>query len=341
MARIVIPGATEVLIGPLPTPLLPPGAHREKVALIHQPGSVHVATDVARRLSGEGLTVIVRELPDRERAKNLAVVGEVYEWLAAIGLGRPDTIVGVGGGALTDTAGFVAATWLRGVESVLVPTTLLGAVDASIGGKTGVNVAGKNLVGAFWHPTRVLIDPGVLASLEPTILREGFAEALKCGYIADPVLLDLFWTGGPTADLPSVIERAVRVKAEVVSEDFREEGRRAVLNYGHTLGHAIEYLSGVSHGEAVSLGMVGAAEVSRRRLGFDATDEHRRTLASLGLPTSMDGHDAGAVLDLVRLDKKRSSDGIRMVLLRGYGDPTVEVVSDDDLRAGLAAVGID
>jgi len=177
-------------------------------------------------------------------------------------------------------------------------------------------------------------------SLDPVVLREGYAEAVKCGYIADPDLLERFWADGPSVDLTLVVERSVQVKVDIVSGDFREHGRRAILNYGHTLGHGIEIVAGIPHGDAVSVGMVAAAEVSRRRFGFDATSEHRQTLASLGLPTKAVGLDSETVLDLVRLDKKRSVDGIRMVLLRSYGDPVIEDVGDDDLRAGLAAVGI-
>lgn len=340
MARFLIPPSTEILIGELPTPLLAPRADRERVAVLHQPGSKSMADAIAGRLESEARDVDRRELPDREQAKDLGEIARVYEWLATSGLGRHDTIVAVGGGALTDAAGFVAATWLRGVESVLIPTTLVGAVDAAIGGKTGINVAGKNLVGAFWDPSRVLIDPAAFRTLSSALRREGFAEALKCGYLADRTLLELFRSHGTAVDLEEVVERAVRVKVEVVRDDPREQGRRAILNYGHTLGHAIEYLSVLSHGEAVAVGMVAAAAVSQRRFGFDAVAEHIHTIGSLGLPVSAPGLSAERVLELIARDKKRTAAGVRMVLLRGYGSPVVEVVDEDDLRAGLAAVGI-
>ena len=340
MARFVIPDATEVLVGPLPDALLPQRDGRGAVAVFGQPGAADVTASVVDRLTDLDLDVHVRTLPDREGAKALAVVADAWEWLAERGIGRNDTVVGVGGGALTDSVGFIAATWLRGVEAVYVPTTLLGAVDASIGGKTGINVVGKNLVGAFAHPSRVLIDPVAFSGLPPEVYAEGLAEALKAGYIADGDLVALLRADGIAADPTEVVERAVAVKVAVVSEDFTEQGRRAILNYGHTLGHGIEYASGISHGDAVAIGMVAAAEVSKRRTGFDAVDEHRETLAGLGLPTSISGLGADQVLDLVAHDKKRTAAGIRMVLLKAYGVPIVEAVDEHDLRAALAAVGI-
>ncbi len=340
MARFVIPGATEVVVGPLPDALLPERDGRGAVAVFGQPGAADVTASVVDRLIGRDLDVHVRTLPDREAAKALDAVADAWEWLAERGIGRNDTVVGVGGGALTDSVGFIAATWLRGVEAVYVPTTLLGAVDASIGGKTGINVVGKNLVGAFAHPSRVLIDPSTFEGLPPEVYAEGLAEALKAGYIADGDLVALLRADGAGADPTEVVERAVAVKVAVVSEDFTEQGRRAILNYGHTLGHGIEYASGISHGDAVAIGMVAAAEVSRRRTGFDAVDEHRETLTGLGLPASISGLGPEQVLDLVAHDKKRTAAGIRMVLLETYGVPVVEDVDEHDLRAGLAAVGI-
>ena len=168
-------------------PILPERSGRAKVAVLTQPGAVmHAQRVVGSLVSAGGLDGRLRVLPDRDAAKSIEVLAEVYRWLAEIGIGRHDTIVGVGGGAVTDLAGFAAATWLRGVESVLVPTTLLAAVDASIGGKTGINIGGKNLVGAFWHPAAVLVDIDVLDRLPEAVRREGLAEAFKAGLIADP-----------------------------------------------------------------------------------------------------------------------------------------------------------
>ncbi len=333
--RLTVGEWTEVLVDDELGPVLPERAGRAQAAVLTQPG----AEAVARRVAGSmPVPVDVRVLPDRDDAKAPSVLADTWAWLAEIGLGRADTIVGVGGGAVTDLAGFVAATWMRGVEVVHVPTTLLAAVDASIGGKTGINVAGKNLVGAFWHPSRVVVDVSVFASLPEQVLREGFAEALKTAYLGDAVLQELFGQEGAEVPLREVVERSIAVKARVVGADERETGGRMVLNYGHTIGHGVERAHGLSHGDAVAIGMVAAAAVSARRTGFDAVDEHRATLRRLGLPTSVDGLDRDRVLELVALDKKRSSDGVRMALLAGYQRPVVEVVDASDLDAALDAI---
>ena len=338
-ARYAIDDASEVLIGPgLPQRLLPASSGREQAVIICQPGSRSVAGSVLELLGPEvGATLI--EVPDRDEAKSIETLGLLYGRLAELNLGRHDTIVGVGGGAVTDLAGFVAATWLRGIESILVPTTLLGAIDASIGGKTGINVMGKNLVGSFWHPSRVVISLDVLSRLPEPLLLEGSAEAVKAGFIADPRLVDLFMEHGLAFPMAEVVSRAVAVKAEVVSEDFRETGRRAILNFGHTLGHGIEVVCGLSHGHAVAVGMVAAAAISADRLGFDEAGV-RLPLERLGLPTRMDDASPDAILRLVQRDKKRTASGLRMVLLREIGDPVVEHVDEATLRLGLAAVGI-
>ncbi|HKX74946.1 MAG TPA: 3-dehydroquinate synthase family protein [Acidimicrobiia bacterium] len=332
----ILIGGTEAIIGERwPDPLLPFRPGREKAVVLTQPGPRRIAEEVAGRCRAE-----IMVLPDRDQAKTLATLGEVYEWLAHQQVGRHDTIVGVGGGAVTDLAGFAAATWQRGVEAVFVPTTLLGAVDAAIGGKTGINLQGKNLVGAFHLPSRVVIDLRVLAALPDHLKREGWAEALKAGLIGDPQLVELFAQRGEQVELAEVVSRAIRVKARVVTEDPREEGGRAVLNFGHTLGHGIELAASWSHGQAVAVGMVAAAAVSARRYGFP--DRFLTELIfSLGLPVAAAGVPAETVLKLVAKDKKRTAQGVRMVLLKAVGDPVVEVVSDDELRYGLAAVGVD
>jgi 3-dehydroquinate synthase len=268
------------------------------------------------------------------------VLAEVYRWLAEVGIGRHDTVVGVGGGAVTDLAGFAAATWLRGVESVLVPTTLLAAVDASIGGKTGINIGGKNLVGAFWHPAVVLVDLDVLDRLPEVVRREGLAEALKAGLIADPNLVDLFEEHGEAAPLDLIVPAAIRVKAEVVLADPRESGRRAILNYGHTIGHGIEIAAGMSHGHAVAVGMVAAARASALRLGFGEESRQNDLIASLGLPISAPPVDATTVRRLLQQDKKRDAAGLRMVLLREIGRPEVTHVEPELVDEALAAVGV-
>jgi len=338
---LIVAGKTELVVGRgLPAPLLPARSDRERVALVTQPGATHIALEVARHLRDEDLHVEVIGLPDREEAKTLVVAGSVYEALARFGLGRHDTIVGVGGGSVSDLAGFVAGTWLRGVEVVHVPTTLLAAVDASIGGKTGVNLAGKNLVGVFWHPTRVIVDVTILEEMPTTLRREGLAEAIKTGLVGDRDLFELLEREGEDASLEEVVTKAAAVKVRVVGEDERERGLRAILNFGHTIGHAVEYASPLSHGESVAIGMIAAGRISERRLQFQGLDRMTGAIAGLNLPTRVDGLERARVEDLLRLDKKRDSGGIRMILLRALADPVVEHVEDADLELGLDAVGL-
>lgn len=339
MARFLIGTESEILVERgLPDPLLPESATRNRVAILCQPGAEAASEMIREALDGWSVERVLLEAG--EEAKTLAAVESVYRDLAEMELGRGDTIVTVGGGAATDAGGFVAATWLRGVEVVHVPTTLLAAVDASIGGKTAVNLAGKNLVGAFWHPSRVVIDLDILDALPETLLRQGAAEAIKAGLIAAPDLVEAYHTVGLSAPLERIVGPAVRVKAEIVSADFTEQGRRAWLNLGHTIGHGIEFASGLSHGESVAIGLVAAMAVSRRLLAFPATDYVVETLAHVGLPTRMPGLDRSQVLALIALDKKRNRDGIRMVLLSELGAPEVVSVTEDDIAFGLDAVGI-
>lgn len=332
---------TEILISDLlPSPLLPPRSGRRRAAIITQPAPTSIALEVAEALRAEGLIVEVIGVPDRDEAKTLAVAESVYEALARFGLSRDDTIVGVGGGSVTDLAGYVAGTWLRGVEAAHVPTTLLGAVDASIGGKTGVNLAGKNLVGVFWHPTRVVIDLRRLEELPHSIKREGMAEVLKAGAIGDPDLFELLSRRGIEAPTGECVTRAVRVKASIVTEDEREKGIRAHLNFGHTIGHAIEFASPLSHGESVALGSVAAAHISEKLLGFEDADSVEVTLDRLELPTRIGGLDHNRVIDLLKLDKKRDAQGLRMVLLHEIGKPALVHVDTRDIEVGLSAVGL-
>lgn len=341
-ARLAAGDSSEVLIGRrLPDPLIPPSEGRRAAAVLTQPGARAAADHVEELLRGQGAEVVVSwTLPDREAAKTVRTAEMAYERLAEANLGRDDVIVGVGGGAATDLAGFVAATWLRGVECVLVPTTLLAAVDAAIGGKTGVNVAGKNLVGAFWHPSRVAVSLRILEELPEELLREGAAEAVKAGFIADPRLVELLDRCGLRAPLGEVVRRAVAVKTEVVTGDFREAGRRAILNFGHTIGHGVEAACGMPHGLAVAVGMVAAAEISAHRYGFDPMLV-RGPLRKLGLPTQAPPVDREQVATLISRDKKRTAHGLRMVLLRGIGDPVVEQVGPEEIDLGLAAAGVE
>ena len=339
-ARFTVSDVSEVLIGPVfPRRLLPASEHREQAIVVAHAGSLPIARAAMARLESEVDAIALIEVPDREEAKTLEAMATLFETLAELNVGRHDTIVGVGGGTVTDAAGFAAATWLRGVESVSIPTTMLGAVDAAIGGKTGINVRGKNLVGAFWHARQISISLGILEALSEDAIRQGAAEALKAGFIADPMIVSLYASHGLEAPIADVVRRAVGVKASVVSEDFREHGLRAVLNFGHTIGHGIETHLGIPHGHAVAIGMVAAAAVSAKRFGFDP-ERVNEPIVSLGLPTSAPHADGSAVRELIGRDKKRTSEGLRMVLLRDIGEPVVEVVTNEEIDLGLAAIGV-
>lgn len=340
MERFLIDGKSEIIIdrGLIQRDLLPARPDREKMALFTQPGAGHIAEMVVNRTAA--IEVHQMMLPDRDAAKTLAVAQTAYEWLAGLGVGRHDTIVGVGGGAVTDLAGFVAATYLRGVEAVHVPTTLLGAVDAAIGGKTGVNLGGKNLIGAFHHPRRVAIDTDVLDALPVELRREGLAEALKAGLIGDPALFAHIESAGLQSDLDLVVPRAVAVKTAVVNQDFRETGIRAILNYGHTVGHAVEIAANTSHGRAVAVGMAAAGRISEDLVGFESGTRQRRAISRLGLPVRIEGVDRRTVLEILAQDKKRDASGLRMVLLRSIGEPVVLSVPAAALEKGLTTIGI-
>lgn len=341
MESLIVAGKTEVVIDRgLARTLLPVREGRARVAVLTQPGATHHAVDVANALAGDGLEVETIGLPDRDQAKTLGVAESVYQALARFGLGRDDTIVGVGGGSVTDLAGFVAGTWLRGVEVVHVPTTLLAAVDASIGGKTGVNLGGKNLVGVFWHPSRVIVDVSILEELPMILLREGLVEALKSGLVGDPQLLSLLERDGVEAPIPEVVSRSVAVKGAIVDEDEREAGSRAYLNLGHTIGHAVEFASTLSHGESVGVGLAAACAISEWKRGFGDTARVRDALSGLGVPLEVGGLEKARIQDLLRHDKKRDADGLRMVLLEAIGNPVLDHVDGGDIDIGLRAIGL-
>ena len=332
--------------------LLPPFPGAEAAAVVASAPVAAVADRVGRALGRRGLAVHRLEVPAGEEAKRLAVLAGLYERLAAVPTRRTDPVVAVGGGATTDVAGFAAATWLRGVPLVNVPTTVLGMVDAAIGGKTGVDLdAGKNLVGAFHQPVAVVADLDTLAGLPAAEVRSGLAEVAKAGLVGDPALAEaLHRSAGPAvaADpdaLAPLVEGAVRVKAAVVAADEHEQagdGRvgRLVLNYGHTLGHALERLAGyrgLRHGEAVALGMVFAARVAEAiglaRPGL--ADGHVRLLAALGLPVGGVELDPDRVLAAMATDKKQRR-GLRLVLLRAPGRP--EIVTNPERGVLVAAI---
>jgi 3-dehydroquinate synthase len=284
------------------------------------------------------------ELRAGEACKNLKEIEASCEWLAAHGYDRRATVVGIGGGAATDHAGFAAAVYLRGVPFALVPTTLLAMVDASVGGKTGVDLgAGKNLVGAFHQPRAVVADVGFLETLPARERIAGLAEVVKCGFIADAGLLDLLEQSGPelaVAAHQEVIARAVRVKADVVASDETESGRRAILNFGHTVGHALEAASGYGllHGEAVALGMVAALDLGAA-LGVGApalAERARKLLTRLGLPVDYERRlDAPAQAGLT-VDKKRRGSTIRFVLVPTPGETRFAELSPADIIRHLS-----
>ena len=308
------------------------------------------AEQVMTALRAAGHAVLPLEVPDAEAGKDITVAAGCWDALGEAAFTRSDAVVGVGGGAVTDLAGFVAASWLRGVRLVQVPTSLLGMVDAAVGGKTGINTAaGKNLVGTFLPPAGVLCELSVLDGMPRADYVAGLAEIIKGGFIADPVILDLVEADPEAAARPGgphtreLIERKIRVKAEVVGADLRESGLREILNYGHTLGHAIERREQYrwKHGHAVSVGLVYAAELGRLtgRLPADVADRHLRVLTLLGLPVT---YDAAAWPDLhaaMRVDKKARGATLRFVVLDGLATPgTLAGPPDELLFKAYAAV---
>jgi 3-dehydroquinate synthase len=316
-----------------------------RVAVIHPPTLRATAEAVQADLRTEGFEVHLVEVPDGEDAKKLEVAGFCWDVLGQVGFTRSDAIVGLGGGATTDLAGWVAAAWLRGVRVVHVATTLAGMVDAAVGGKTGINTArGKNLVGAFHPPAGVVCDVSTLETLPENDYVAGLAEVVKCGFIADPTILDLIEADPQAATAPGnpvereLIERSVRVKARVVGEDLTEQGLREILNYGHTLGHAIERAERYRwrHGAAVAIGLVYAAALGRLlgRLDDATADRHREILTALGLPTRYAPDAFPTLLDSMRVDKKARGNRLRFVVLDGLARP---VTVDDPDPAVLAA----
>ncbi|MGH4022460.1 MAG: 3-dehydroquinate synthase [Pseudonocardiaceae bacterium] len=321
-------------------------------AIVHQPTVAYAAETVRTALERAGVDAHRIEVPDAEDGKTLAITGFCWDVLGRIGLDRTGTVVSVGGGAVTDLAGFVAATWMRGVRVVHVPTTLLAMVDAAVGGKTGINTgAGKNLVGVFHEPAAVLVDLATTATLPHHELVGGMAEVVKAGFIADPVILELIEADPAAAVdpagevLPELVRRAIAVKAEVVSADLRESHLREVLNYGHTLGHAIERRERYRwrHGCAVSVGMVFAAELARLagRLDASTAQRHRTVLTALGLPTGYDADALPHLVESMRGDKKTRSGMLRFVVLDGLAKPGRLEGPDPRLLAdAYAAVGV-
>jgi 3-dehydroquinate synthase len=307
-------------------------AGAQRLLVVH-PRALRTTGEAVRAdLSEHGFQVLLAQVPDGEEAKTAAVAASCWQQLGVAGFTRTDAVVGVGGGAVTDLAGFVAATWLRGVRVVQVPTTLLAMVDAAVGGKTGINTAeGKNLVGAFHPPAGVLCDLATLRTLPREELVGGMGEVVKTGFIADPRILELIEadtaaaTGWDSPVLRELVERSVAVKARVVTEDLREASLREILNYGHTFAHAVEQVEQYSwrHGAAVSLGMVYAAELGRLagRTPPGLVERHRAVLGSLGLPLDYRGDRWDRLLVAMRRDKKTRGDLLRFVVLEDVGRP--------------------
>ncbi|MEU3976343.1 3-dehydroquinate synthase [Streptomyces bacillaris] len=333
------------LLGELPQLI---GDRAKRVAVLHPEALAETGEAVRQDLADQGYEAIAIQLPNAEEAKTVEVAAYCWKALGQTGFTRTDVIVGIGGGATTDVAGFVAASWLRGVRWIAVPTTVLGMVDAAVGGKTGINTAeGKNLVGAFHPPAGVLCDLAALESLPVNDYVSGMAEIIKAGFIADPVILDLIEADPEAARTPAgphtaeLIERSIRVKAEVVSSDLKESGLREILNYGHTLGHAIEKNERYKwrHGAAVSIGMVFAAELGRLagRLDDATADRHRTILESVGLPLTYRGDQWPKLLENMKVDKKSRGDLLRFIVLDALGKPTV--LEGPDPAVLLAAYG--
>lgn len=320
-----------------------------KAALVTNPlvGGLY-ARKVMGSLEAAGFSPFLVTVPDGEEFKTLKEVSAIYDSLISHRMERGSAVVALGGGVIGDMTGFAAATYLRGVPYIQIPTTLLSQVDSSVGGKTGVNhPMGKNLIGAFYQPKGVFIDPDVLSTLAPRERVSGLAEVVKYGVIWDMGFFEsleknvgsLSETG---IELVDAIERSCRIKAEIVGADEREGGARAILNFGHTFGHAIEALSGYGtfrHGEAVAIGMVMASGLSVS-LGICQPDSAARVkglISALGLPTDPPAIAAGAFIEAMMLDKKVSGSRMRFILMTDIGNVVIKEVSEGDIKRFLRA----
>ena len=306
---------------------------------------------VRQSLEAAGYRVVVVEVPSGEASKCLDQLGRFYDAFAAARLDRTSAVVALGGGVVGDLAGFAAASYLRGIDFIQVPTTLLAQVDSSVGGKTGIDLsAGKNLVGAFHQPRLVLADLATLETLPRREFVAGMAEVIKYGIIVDPELFAYLEQNSEAVlshqpdVLAHLVARSCEIKAEVVGRDERESGLRAILNYGHTVGHAVEAVAGYGrylHGEAIALGAVAAGELSRRLAGLTAADAARieALLARYGLPVRLDEELPEAQLfQAMRLDKKVREGELRFVLARRIGEVYTETVPEPEVKPALAAI---
>lgn len=329
-------------------------AAAQRVAVLCAPFLIEEAEELADGISASGRAPLVIKLADAESAKTAESAAQCWEMLGAAGFTRTDCLIGFGGGATTDLAGFVAATWLRGVPVVHIPTTLLGMVDAAVGGKTGINTSsGKNLVGSIHPPRAVICDLDRLRTLPRADLAAGLAEVVKAGFIADIAILDLIEEDPAAAldpdspQLAELVRRAIAVKAAVVADDLTEsvdrELGREVLNYGHTLAHAIEKAEAYRwrHGDAVAVGMCFAAALSAAagRLSPAEALRHRMILAALGLPTRYPRGGFDELLAAMRVDKKARGATMRFIVLDGIGSPGLLVGPEEEqLRAAFREV---
>ena len=310
------------------------GDRAKKVLVVHPVALSQSAEQLRESLVESGFEVLLAGVPDTEEAKRVEVAAFCWQILGQADFTRTDTVVGFGGGSTTDLAGFVAATWLRGVDLIQIPTTLLAMVDAAIGGKTAINTAeGKNLVGVFHAPKQVIVDLDTLETLPKNEILAGFGEIVKYGFIEDPRILELIEenladaTDAKTDRFREIVERSIAIKARVVSEDFKESGLREILNYGHTLGHAIEHNERYQwrHGAAISVGMMFVAELARiaGRLDDATVERHRSVLSMIGLPTTYRSSEFEKLLAAMQRDKKSRAGQLRFVVLDAIGKPTI------------------
>jgi 3-dehydroquinate synthase len=327
------------------------GPRVAKVLIVHPP-TLGAKANALRDILSDRYEVLLAEVPDAEDAKRVEVAAFCWQIMGQTDFTRTDAVIGFGGGATTDLAGFVAATWLRGVRLVQVPTSVAGMVDAAVGGKTGINTnEGKNLVGSFYAPAAVVADLDVLDTLPQNEILAGFAEIVKCGFIGEPEILDIIEADVDRATDPHsdefrrVVELSIGLKARVVTEDFKESGLREILNYGHTLGHAIEHAERYRwrHGAAVSVGMVFAAELGRiaGSLPDAVVDRHRAILSSLTLPIDYPLGRWSTLLATMQRDKKARAGMMRFIVLDDVGKPTVLAGPEEALLfAAYQEVGV-
>ncbi len=340
--------AYDILIGrgllhDLPELLAERGLDGQVAIICDEQVAPHWTPPLLKAFTALEQTATVLTLPAGEQHKNLATMARIYEQLLQIGLDRSGLILALGGGVVGDMAGFAAATYLRGIHFVQVPTTLLAMVDASVGGKTGVDLPqGKNLVGAFKQPRLVLIDPEVLSTLPTREFRNGLAEVIKHGILADPQLFAQLQGDGPES-IESMIARALRVKISLVQSDPHEKGQRAFLNLGHTFAHAIELVSDyrIAHGAAVALGLIAAAELALREghCSVDVPARIREVVQRLELADSLPPTDIDDLMAAMKTDKKRHRGRIRFVLPHAIGNVGLhDDVAPANIRAAWRSI---